>query len=125
MTQSSSTLPSFAMRAPPPPTAHEGSIHLSYNSANYSALQATTARDAYGRVVISYQRYEYNDDLSERLPVINNTTNLSEGLPIINDTSAKITCMVVLSINALMTYVAYDLCGRWLMWSMTCDLYGQ
>ena len=39
-------------------------------------------------------------DLSEGLPVINDTTNLSEGLPVINDTSAKMTCVVVLSINA-------------------------
>ena len=38
-------------------------------------------------------------DLSEGLPVINDTTNLSEGLPVINDTSAKITYVVVLSIN--------------------------
>ena len=49
--------------------------------------------------VISYQQYEYNDDLSEELPVINNTTNLSEGLPVINNTSAK------------MTYVVAGLCG--------------
>ena len=100
------------MRAPPPPTVYNDSIHLSYNSTNSSALQVTTARGAYGRVVISYQQYEYNDylseglpvindttDLSERLPVINDTTDLSEGLPVINDTSAKMTCVVVLSIN--------------------------
>ena len=51
-------------------------------------------------------------NLSEGLPPINNTTNLSEGLPVINNTSAKITC------------VAYDLCGRWPVWPLTCDLYG-
>ena len=120
LTQPSSTLPSFAMKALPLPTAHEGSIHLSYNSANSSTFQVTTARDAYGQVVISYQRYEYNNDLSEGLPVINNTTNLSEGLlvindmtdlsewlsvinntinlseglPVINNTSAKMTCVI-------------------------------
>ena len=45
------------------------------------------------------------------MPVINDTTNLSEGLPVINDTSAKMTCVVVLSINALMTCAVDDLCG--------------
>ena len=50
-------------------------------------------------------------DLSEWLPVINNTTNLSEELPVINDTSAKMTYVVVLSINDLMTYVVAGLCG--------------
>ena len=43
--------------------------------------------------------------------VINDMTDLSEGLPVINDTSAKMTCVVVLSINALMTCVVDDLCG--------------
>ena len=120
-------------------------------------------------LVISYQRYEYNDDLSEGLSVINNTTNLSEGLPVvndttslserlpvindtinlskwllvindttnlseglpvINDTSAKMTCVVVLSINVWwpvwsLACVAYDLWGRWPVWPMTCDLCGQ
>ena len=50
-----------------------------------------------GRV---YEIYEFDDDLSEKLPVINDTTDLSKGLPVINDTSAKMTCVVVLSINA-------------------------
>ena len=109
MTQPSSTLPNFAIRAPSPPIAHKNSIHLSYNNANSSTLQVTTAHGAYGRVVISYQQYEYNNDLSEELPVINNMTNLSERLPVINDTSAKITFVVVFLINALITYVAYDL----------------
>ena len=71
-----------------------------YDRVNSSALQATTFRDAYGRVVV-------NDTKS----VINNMTNLSKGLPVINDTNAKMTCMVVLSINALMTYVVAGLCG--------------
>ena len=44
--------------------------------------------------VISYQQYKYNDDLSEKLSVINDTTNLSEGLPVINDMSVKMTCVV-------------------------------
>ena len=50
--------------------------------------------------------------------VINDTTDLSKGLPVINDTSTKMTCVVVLSINALMSCVAYDLCGHWPMWPM-------
>ena len=85
-------------RAPPPPTAHDSSTYPSYNRANSSAFQATTARGAYGWVVASYQRYEYNDDLNE-------------GLPVINNTSAKMTCVVVLSINALMTCVVAGLFG--------------
>ena len=56
-------------------------------SSNSFALQVTTACGVYGRVVISYQRYKYNDDLSERLPVINDTTDLSEELPVINNTT--------------------------------------
>ena len=59
-----------------------------------------TARGAHGQVVV-------NDAKS----VINDTTNLSEGLPVINNTSAKITCVVVLSINALMIYAVAGLCG--------------
>ena len=78
-------------------STHDG---LTYDRANSSALQATTARGAHGRVVV-------NDAKS----VINDMTNLSEGLPIINDTSAKITCMIVFSINALMTCVVADLYG--------------
>ena len=38
LTQPISTHPSFAIRAPPPLTAHDGSIYPSYNSANCSAL---------------------------------------------------------------------------------------
>ena len=47
---------------------------LRHVSTTSSALQDTTARGAYGRVVASYRRYEYYDDLSEGLPVIDNTT---------------------------------------------------
>ena len=83
----------LAIRAPPPPTAHDG---LTYDRANSFALQAMTACGAYRRVVVSYQQYEYND-------------NLSEGLPVINNTSAKMTYVVVLSINALMTCMVADL----------------
>ena len=70
------------------------SIHdgLTYDRANSSALQATAARGAYGQVVI------------------NNAKS------VINDTNIKMTCVVVLSINALMTCVVNDLCGRLLMW---------
>ena len=50
-------------------------------------------------------------NLSEGLPVIYNTTNLSEGLPVINYTSASMTCVVVFSINALITCVVDDLYG--------------
>ena len=57
------------------------------------------------------QTNEYNDDLSEGLSVINNTTNLSERLLVINNTSAKKTRVVVFSINALMTCVDDELCG--------------
>ena len=49
--------------------------------------------------------------MSEGSPVINNTTDLSEGLPVINNTSAKIICVVVFSINVLMTCLVDDLCG--------------
>ena len=47
---------------------------IRYICANSSALQGTTARSVYGRVVASDQQYEYNDDLSEGLLVINNMT---------------------------------------------------
>ena len=66
---------------------------LTYDRANSSTLQATTVCGAYGRVVVSYQWYEYNDDLSERLPVINNT-------------------------NAKMTCVVDNLCRQSPMWSI-------
>ena len=82
LTQPSSTYPSFAMRGPPLPIAHNGSIYPSYNSANSSALQVMTARGVYGQVVISYQRYD-----------------------------TMTTCVVVFSINVLMTCVVTDLCG--------------
>ena len=80
----------------------------------------------HGRVVVNDAKSVINDmtnlseglpvindttDLSEWLPVINDTTNLSEGLPVINDTSAKMTCVVVLSINALMTCMNNHLYG--------------
>ena len=56
LTQPSSTLSSFAIRAPPPPTTYDGSIYLSYNSANSSALQATTSRGVHKqRLFISVQ----------------------------------------------------------------------
>ena len=64
------------MRAPPPPTAHDGSTYPSYMSANSSILQAMAARGAYGRVVV-------NDAQS----VINDMANLNEGLSVINDMS--------------------------------------
>ena len=71
-----------------------------YNRVNSSALQATTSRGAHGRVVVNDAKL-----------VINDMTNLIEGLPVINDTNAKMTCVVVFSINALMTYVVAGLCG--------------
>ena len=80
--------------------------------------------------VINYQRYD-KYDLSERLPVINNTTNLSERLlvinditdlrsglpiinnmtnlserlPVINNTSAIMTYVVVFSINTMQNLI--------------------
>ena len=80
--------------------AHDGLTYLSYDSANSSALQATTIRAGHGRVVV-------NDAKS----VINDKTKLSERLPVINDTSAKMTYVVLFSINALMTCVVAGLCG--------------
>ena len=71
-----------------------------YDRVNSSALQATTSRGTHGRVVV----YDAKS-------VINNMTNLSEGLPVINNTNAKMTYMIVLSINALMTCVVAGLCG--------------
>ena len=71
-----------------------------YDRVNSSALQATAACGTYGRVVV-------NDSKS----VINDMTNLSEELPVINDTNAKMTCVVVLSINASMTCMDDHLCG--------------
>ena len=72
------------------------SIHngLTYDKAKSSALQATAACGAYGRVIV-------NDAKS-----------------VINDTNTKMTCMVVLSINASMTCVVNILCKQSLMWSI-------
>ena len=78
-------------------STHNG---LTYDRDNSSALQATAARGAHGQVVV-------NDAKS----VINDTTNLSEELPVINDTSAKMTYVVVLFINDLMTCVVAGLCN--------------
>ena len=61
--------------------------------------------------VVRHQWYKFNDDLSEGSSVINDTTDLSERLPVINNTSAKMIYIVVLSINALMTYIVNNLCG--------------
>ena len=78
------------------------SIHdgLTYDRANSSAFLAITACNVHKRVVVNNAK-----------SVINNMTNLSEGLPVINDTNAKITCMIVLSINALMICMVAGLCG--------------
>ena len=78
---------------------------LTYDKANSSAFQAIAAHGAHGRVFV-------NDAKS----VINNTTNLSEGLGVINNTNAKMTCVVVFSINALMIYVVAGLCDLWPVW---------
>ena len=71
-------------RSPPMVSTHDG---LTYDRAISSALQATTACDAHGQVFV------------------NNAKSA------INNTSAKMTCVVVLSINALMTYMVAGLCG--------------
>ena len=72
---------------------------LTYDRVNSSALQATATCDVYGRVVVNNAK-----------SVINNKTNLSERLPVINNTSAKMTYVVVFSINALMICVVAGLC---------------
>ena len=67
--------------------------------------------------IISYQQYRYNDNLSEWLPVINNTTNMSEGLPVINDTSAIIICVINDLCDCLFNQqykYKYDLCSCFL-----------
>ena len=91
---------------------------LTYNRANSSALQATAVCNVYRRLIV-------NDAKS----VIIDTTNLSEGLPVINAMSAKMTCVVVLSINALITSVIASICGLWPVWlsfqSTFDDLYGR
>ena len=103
-------------------------------------MRAPTPRPSKPRLLVA-QTDEYNDDLSEGLSVINNTTDLSEGLPIINDTidlskglpvinntKKKMTYVVVLLVNVLMICVVYDLCGGRPVWPMTCvvnNLYGQ
>ena len=91
-------------RLPPMVSIHDGLI---YDRANSSAFQATAACGAHGRVVVNNAK-----------SVINNMTNLSERLPVINNTNAKITCVVVFSTNASITFVVNDLCGRSLMWSI-------
>ena len=173
LTQQSLTFLSFAMRAPTPLPS----------KLRLFVAHATSSCQWYDQPewkVASYRRYEYNDDLSEGLPVINNTTslnegllviddtsimitsvkgcqlstirqrrpkwtvasywqyeyydNLSEGLSVINDTNAKMTCMVVLTINALMTCMVDNLCGclfnqclitcgQWPMWPMIWVVY--
>ena len=61
---------------------------------------------------ISYQRYKYNNDLSEGLSVINDTINLNKGLPVINDTTDLSEGLPVINdTNAKMTCVVDDLCG--------------
>ena len=120
------------------------------------AMIAPTPHPSKPRLLVA-QTDKYNDNLSEGLSVINNTTkttgvkgcqlltiwvqwrsewkvisyqrynddNLSEGLPVINDTSAKM-IFVVNNLcgcpfnQRLITCMAYDLCGRWLVWHMTC-----
>ena len=64
-----------------------------------------------------YEIYKFNHDLSEGLPVINDTTNLSEGLPVINDTTGPSEGLPVINdTGAKLACVAYNL---WLVWSMT------
>ena len=52
-------------------------------------IQATTAPTPWPSKpqLLVVRTDEYNDNLSEWLPVINDTTNLSEKLPVINDTT--------------------------------------
>ena len=50
---------------------------IRYIRENSFALQATTACGAYRWVVVSYRRYKYYNDLSEELPVINDTSTMT------------------------------------------------
>ena len=76
-------------RSPPTVSTHDGLIYdranslspskldpskLCHVSTTSSALQATAARAAHGRVIVN-----------DTQPVINDTTDLSEGLLVIND----------------------------------------
>ena len=88
---------------------------LTYDRAKSSALQATAACGIHKQVVVNKAK-----------SIINNMTNLSEELPDINDTSAKMTCVIVLSINALMTCVVAGLWSMLLSFQLTFDaLYGR
>ena len=58
---------------------------------------------------VSY-RYEYND-------------NRSEGLPVINDTSAKMTFVILFWINTLKNWVVNNQCARWPVWSSSNSMY--
>ena len=49
---------------------------LCHVSISSFALQANTACDAYGRLVISYQQYD-EDNLGQRLPVIGNMSTMT------------------------------------------------
>ena len=72
------------MRAPPLPTTYDGSSYPSYNSANSSALEATTVWGTHGRVIVNDVR-----------PVLDDTSIMSEEVPVINNTSAKLIGVVV------------------------------
>ena len=69
-----------------PPTAHNGSSYLSYNYSWHAQLSTITTWMKGCQLstiwiqwrpkwkIVSYRRYGYNDDLSERLSVINDTS---------------------------------------------------
>ena len=60
-----------------------------------------------------YEMYKYNNNLSEGLPVINNTTDLSEGLPVINNMiNLSEELPVINNTRAKMTYMVADLCSQ-------------
>ena len=77
----------------------DGSTYPSYDSANFSALQATAVRSTHRRVIVNNAHPVIDED------------NLSEGVSVINNTSAKMTCVVVFFNQRLMTYVVASLCG--------------
>ena len=52
-------------------STHDG---LTYDRVNFSTFQATVARGAHGQVVANYWQYKYNDNLSEELLVIEDTS---------------------------------------------------
>ena len=113
-TQPSLTLPSFTMWTPPSPPSK-----LRHTSTTPSALQAITARGSRGRVVISYWRYKYNGNLSEGLPVIEDTSTITTWVKGCQSSTIRVRIWPVWSMTCVvddlwsMAGVVDDLCDRW------------